>query len=100
MTDSDLNFPVRPDLKPVHVNTLILVILMAGVSIAGVAYPHEIYPDEEASMAFVPTDLLNLVLGIPVILVSICLARKQKLIGQICLVPFALFVKGIVKVRN
>ena len=43
---------------------------------------------------------MNLVLGIPVILVSICLARKQKLIGQICLVPFALFVKGIVKVRN
>jgi hypothetical protein len=90
MTLSDLQFPVRSDLKPVQVNTFILVILVAGVSIAGMVYPHKIYPDTETSLAFIPTDLLNLVLGIPVILFSTFLTQKQRLIGLL-FYPGALF---------
>lgn len=90
MTHIDFHFPVRLNLKPVHVHTIILIILVAGVSVAGIVYPHEIYPDEETSLAFVPTDLLNLVLWIPVVLFSMYLTHKQKLIGLLCY-PGALF---------
>jgi len=68
-------------LRLINFSSLVLIILTAGVSGAGVVFTHSIYPDPETSMAFLPTDMVNLVLGIPMISVSLYLTRKHKLIG-------------------
>ena len=79
-------------LRLINFSTLILIILTAGVSAAGVAFRHSIYPDQETLMAFVPTDMVNLVLGIPAIVVSMYLTWKQKLIGILCFPGTLLYI--------
>ena len=79
-------------LRLINFSTLILIILTAGVSAAGVAFRHSIYPDQETLMAFVPTDMVNLVLGIPAIVVSMYLTWKQKLTGILCFPGTLLYI--------
>lgn len=75
------NLPVTQDLKPGYVFSLLIVALTAGASIAGLLYPNDIYPTEELRQSFVANDLINLVIGLPILLGSMWLARRGKLIG-------------------
>jgi hypothetical protein len=79
-------------LRIINFSTLILIVLTAGVSATGVAFRHSIYPDQETLMAFVPTDIVNLVLGIPAISVSMYLTWKQKLTGLLCFPGALLYI--------
>ena len=87
---SRVNFPARSNLKLVNISTLILVFLMTGVSVIGILFQSAIYPSKELSVVFVPNDILNLVIGLPLILVSLFLTKRGKLIGLSCY-PAALF---------
>jgi len=68
----------------------VVVGLMAVSGIAGIVFQSQVYPTEELAQAFLVNDVLNLVVGIPVMLVPLWLANKRKLTG-VLLWPGALF---------
>lgn len=82
--------PLTQDLRLAYVGSLIVAILMAIVSAAGLLYQAEIYPQEELVLAFVPNDVVNLCIGLPILLGSMWFARRGALIGLLFW-PGALF---------
>ena len=73
--------PVRGDLKLPTALSLLVAILMALASLAGWLSPSTLYPTEEAIQSFVANDMVNLVLGLPILLGSMAAARRGRLIG-------------------
>ena len=63
---------------------------MTAASAVGLLYQARIYPAEELRLAFVPNDVVNLVIGVPILLGSMWLTRRGKLIGLLFW-PGALF---------
>ena len=82
--------PIRRSLTLPYAISVIVAIIMAATSTAGIMFRNVIYPTEKLAVGFVSTDLLNLFVGLPILLVSIWLSRKGKLIGLLCW-PGALF---------
>ena len=74
----------------VYVASLIVAIITAAASIIGLLYQTTIYPTEELRQAFVANDLVNLVIGLPILLGSMWLARRGRLVGLLFW-PGALF---------
>jgi hypothetical protein len=73
--------PVRGDLKLPTALSLLVATLMALASLAGWLSPSTLYPTEEAIQSFVANDIVNLVLGLPILLGSMAAARRGRLIG-------------------
>lgn len=63
---------------------------MTVVAVVGLLYPNIIYPSDKLFQSFVPPDVVILVIGLPILLVSMWFARRGKLIGLLCW-PGALF---------
>jgi hypothetical protein len=63
---------------------------MTGSSIIGLLSPGHIYPSEELVLAFMPNDIINLVVGLPILLLSMWLTSRGKLLGLLFW-PGALF---------
>ena len=55
--------PVRGGLGPAYAMSIVVALLMAGASVAGLVSPATVYPTEELRRAFVANDLVNLLLG-------------------------------------
>ena len=81
MKENSTSLPVKGDLKPVFTGSVILALLMAAASAAGLAFSDSIYPTAELMEGFFTNDLINLVIGLPVLLGSLWAARRGKLIG-------------------
>lgn len=71
-------------------SSLVIALLLAIVSAAGLLFQSVIYPTEELAQSFVVTDLVNLVIGVPILLGSMWLARQGRLVGLLFW-PGALF---------
>ena len=82
--------PVRYDLKLGYLFSLLIAMLTAIASIASLLYPNDIYPTEELRQTFIANDIVNLFIGLPILLGSMWLARRGKLIGLLFW-PGALF---------
>ena len=82
--------PARRTLTLSYALSLLIAILMAAASVAGLLYPANLYPADELRQSFLPTDLVNLLIGLPILLGSMWLARRGRLIGLL-LWPGALF---------
>jgi hypothetical protein len=82
--------PIQHSLTLTYAVSLLIAILMAAASIAGVVYRTTIYPTEELLRAFVPNDVVTLFIGLPILLGSMWLARRGQLVGLLCW-PGALF---------
>jgi len=89
VVDSEI-LPVRFEIKILYVSSLIIALMVAIVSIIGVLYQKSLYPTENLLHSFVPNDIVNLVVGLPLLLISIWLTRRGKLIGLLCW-PGAIF---------
>lgn len=81
--------PTKLNLNFVYICTIIIVTLMILVSIIGLLFQSELYP-KELSVGFVSNDIFNLIVGLPIIIVSMLLTKKGKLVGLLCY-PGALF---------
>jgi hypothetical protein len=57
--------------------------MMTALSIAGLLFPEALYPAEEVRRSFVSNDLVNLMVGLPVLLGSIWFARRGSLAGML-----------------
>jgi hypothetical protein len=84
------DLPIRRNLKLVTILSFMVAILMAGASIGGLLYKTIIYPSEELLQSFFPNDVANLLIGLPMLLASMWLTRRGKLIGLLFW-PGALF---------
>ena len=84
------DLPLRGSLSRVIALSILVTILMIFASLVGFLFPSLTYPDDALVRSFVPNDLVNLLIGLPVLLVSMQFARKGKLVGLL-LLPGALF---------
>jgi RimJ/RimL family protein N-acetyltransferase len=91
-TDQEHNvgLPLRRNLTLVYALTFIIAVLMAAASVAGPLYRAIIYPTDGLLRSFLPTDVAILSIGLPILLGSMWLAWRGKLIGLL-LWPGALF---------
>jgi hypothetical protein len=86
----DTSLPVRRGLAPMVALSIIVAVLMAAASVTGVLFRTTLYPTDDLMQSFVPTDVVNLVIGLPILLGAIRLARRGRLVGLL-LWPGALF---------
>jgi hypothetical protein len=89
-TTNGSRLPTTQGIRMAYVLSLIIAVLMAAASIAGILYPADIYPAEELLAAFVPNDVVNLAIGVPILLGAMWLAGRGRLIGLLFW-PGALF---------
>ncbi len=82
--------PIRRDLTLAYAVSLVIAAMMAIASVVGLLNQTTIYPTDELLQAFVPNDVVNLLIGLPILLISMWLTRRGKLIGLL-LWPGALF---------
>ena len=78
---SPFSLPVKRDLRIVYRLSFIAAALMTLLSIAGLLRPSRLYPTEALLQSCMPNDVINLVIGLPILLGSMWLARRGKLIG-------------------
>jgi hypothetical protein len=76
--------PVTRDLTLAYASTLIIALLVALACVAGLSYATTLYPTQEMRLLKLPTDLFTLVVGLPILLGSLWLARRGRLLGLLC----------------
>jgi hypothetical protein len=84
------SLPNRHNLTLAYAFSLVITLLMTTAAIAGILYPNIIYPTDELLQSFMPNDMINLFIGVPILLGSMWLARRGQLIGLLFW-PGALF---------
>jgi hypothetical protein len=84
------DLPVTNSLKLGYLFSLLIAILTAFTSLTSIIFQDEIYPSEELLQSFLPNDIVNLLIGLPILLGSMWLARRGNLIGLLFW-PGALF---------
>jgi len=75
------NLPIKRNLTLAYAISLVIAVLMAIASVAGLLYQTIIYPTDELLQSFVPNDVVNLFIGLPILLGSMWLVRRGKLSG-------------------
>lgn len=88
--NGDKNLPLKHNLKLVYALSFIIVSLMTLASIVGILFQSTIYPTDELLGTFISNDVVNLLIGLPIMLSSIFLMMQRKLLGLLFL-PGALF---------
>lgn len=82
--------PVAHNLTLVYVSSAIIALALAVISLAGILLRDVVYPTDELVLSFLITDGFTLIVALPILLVSMWLARRGRLIGLLCW-PGALF---------
>jgi len=84
------DLPITRDLTLAYALSLVIALVMIAASGIGLLYRTAIYPTEDLLLSFAPTDVVNLAIGLPILLGSMWLTQRGKLIGLLCW-PGALF---------
>jgi hypothetical protein len=84
------SLPVTRNLSQSYKLSLIVAVLMAVLSLAGLLFQSSLYPTEALRRAFVSNNLVNLFIGLPILLGSMRLTQRGRLIGLLFW-PGALF---------
>jgi len=93
MQDTDRSdLPIERDLSIFFMISSLIAVLMTAASIIGIFYPAIFYPTRELARGFAVNDIVNLTIGLPILLVSMFLARKGNLIGLLCWPGSILFI--------
>lgn len=65
-------------LTPIYNSSFIVAILIWIASAIGLQYNILLYPIEELARTFIPNDVVNLLIGLPILLSSVYLAWRRK----------------------
>ena len=84
------SLPVKRDLRLPYINSFFITILMAVSSLLGIFLRDQMYPSEELALAFLPNDIVNLVIGLPILIISMSMTSRDRLLGLLFW-PGALF---------
>ena len=76
--------PITRDLTLAYALSLVIALVVTVASADGLLYQTVVYPAGEPLYSFVATDTLNLVVGLPILLGSMWLARRGRLLGLLC----------------
>jgi hypothetical protein len=82
--------PLQYSLRWAYLASLLILLLTAVASVAALLFPDRVYPTAEARHAFLANDVVNLFIGLPILLISLWLSRREKLVGLLFW-PGALF---------
>ena len=77
------DWPARQNLRLAAILSLVIAALAAGSSIAALLNPPQYYPSD-LIQSLIPTDLATLFIILPILLGSLWLAQRRKLIGLLC----------------
>lgn len=75
------NLPVKKSLFGDFRASQFIAILIVVSALVGLLFSERIYPTEDLYRSFAPNDVINLVIGLPVLLVALRLTRKGNLVG-------------------
>lgn len=64
-----------------YVLSFVVGLLMAGVSLWGLLFPDSLYPTSELRSTYLPNDLVNLFIGLPILFASIWLSQRGVMAG-------------------
>ncbi|MCG8571161.1 MAG: hypothetical protein MJB14_13590 [Spirochaetes bacterium] len=73
--------PIKYPLLFIYLFSILIALLTTITSLGGIFYSSIIYPDEQLAQNFLTTDVLNLILGLPVLLLSMLLTLRGKTFG-------------------
>lgn len=85
------SLPLTRNISTTYTLSLITAFLMTVVSVDGLIYSSSMYPVEELLHSSVATDVVNVFIVLPVLLWSMSMARRGKLIGLLFW-PGAMFI--------
>ena len=85
-----VSLPVRGSIRPAYIFSILVALIVGVASLAGIFYQSDVYPTEAFLQTFLPTDVVRLSIGLPVLLASMWLSRRGRLIGLLVW-PGALF---------
>lgn len=69
------------NLKPEYVISVVIAVLMTLTSLAGLLFPDRLYPTVELRSSFLTNEFVNLLIGLPILLLSMWRARRGHLDG-------------------
>ena len=78
------HLPVTRALTLIQWISYLIALLAAAVAMAGLGSGASLYQSEEMLLLKVPTDLFTLIIAVPLLLISIWLARHGRLLGLLC----------------
>ena len=78
------HLPIKRDLLLVFVLSFLIAALMTAASLGGLFFSSSIYPTEELRQSYLANDLVNLVIGLPILLGSMWLTVRGRLLGLLC----------------
>ena len=81
---ADSELPVTGGLTLMYAASLMTAALVAFTAVAGLFRGSTLYQTEEMLSLKLPTDLFTLVVGLPILLGTMCLAQRGRLIGLLC----------------
>lgn len=81
MKAADFLLPPNHELKVDYILAWVEMGLMVVASVVGIAFQSQIYSTEGLALSFLANDVVNLVVGIPVLLVPMWLTRRGRLAG-------------------
>lgn len=84
------DLPIKQDITQAYRASLLIALLVAIASVLGLAFTDQIYPSEELIQSFLTNDAINIIVGLPVLLGSLWLVKRGKLLGLLFW-PGALF---------
>jgi len=84
------NLPLKSSLRLVQLLSILVALLLALTSLAGLFFPAVVYPTADLRRAFLANDVVNLLIGLPVLLGALWTAGRGNLRGLLFL-PGALF---------
>jgi len=92
MKTSINNTYVKGNLSLIYASSILIAILMTIASLAGFVSRAIIYPTEELVQSFIPNDVVNIFIGLPILLGSMWLTRRGKLVGPLFWIGSLFFV--------
>ncbi|MGD8813521.1 MAG: hypothetical protein PVI78_03495 [Anaerolineales bacterium] len=72
---------LKGSLTPIYASSIVIAVLMTAASVAGIFFQTATYPTVELLENFFPNDVLMLAIGLPMLLVSMALTCRKRLIG-------------------
>lgn len=91
-SDDQFTLPVKGKLSPIFTSSFIIAILTLTASAVGLQYNTLLYPTKELAQTFIANDVVNLLIGLPILLGSMYLTWRGKLIGLLCWTGALFFV--------
>ncbi|RLD00913.1 MAG: hypothetical protein DRI46_06075 [Chloroflexi bacterium] len=85
-------FPLEGQKAVIFILSLAAALLMMALSGLGLAFPVGVYPSQKIAETFLANDLVNIIVGLPLFLVSLIYFRREKLLGLLILPGALIYV--------